>query len=143
MQRSANNINCRSNIAPILMALCRSHRFTYSSRTRLQFGLYGLETEKGYYQDEDHLKRQNNIQRQNTRPIPDEEHCFRPTVVFAGHYLSQNNQVPLFHKENKELPEIRYIILSNRFVTVASYSFFKCDATVTSEKSNLHNEAPN
>jgi hypothetical protein len=40
-------------------------------------------------QDDSELKTKNNAQRHSPRPIHNDWHYFRPTLVFAGHYLSE------------------------------------------------------
>jgi hypothetical protein len=37
--------------------------------------------------DIDEVKNQNNHQRHSPRPLPNDWRQFRPTLVFAGHYL--------------------------------------------------------
>jgi hypothetical protein len=60
--------------------------FTNCYITRLLISLYGAETEICWIWDNGKLKNLNNAQRHSPRPIPNHWCCFRPTLVFAGHY---------------------------------------------------------
>jgi hypothetical protein len=41
-------------------------------------------------QDNGEIKNLNNAQRHSSRPLSNDWHYFRPTLVFAGHYLWEN-----------------------------------------------------
>jgi hypothetical protein len=64
-----------------------SQRFAYCYRTCLLISLYRLETEKCSIRDGGKLKILNDAQHHSPRPICNDWRYFRPTLVFAGHYL--------------------------------------------------------
>jgi hypothetical protein len=101
--------------------------FASGHRTRTIVALFWAETEIRSVQDGGELKDQNDAQRHGPRPIVNDEHYFRSTLVFAGHYLSW----PLYCRSdfaatvNQWVIYDEYVKYEKSKVTVEHYSHFR------------------
>ncbi len=69
------------------MAHRMGHERIGEVRTSMRRALYWPEIEMYLIRDDSELNKNNNAQRQSPMPITNNWRHFRPTFIFAGHYL--------------------------------------------------------